>query len=109
MGRAPALDADRAVEQAADPRARVRVPIRDAPGWKVDAIAAEQPLDVRVERDGRRELHARPDLLLEPPDQRVSGHRSGPEIRGVVVEVVYGGVAPGRLDTVRVIVERQDQ
>ncbi len=38
-----ALDPDPTVEEAADPRARVRVPVRHAAGREVDAVAAHEP------------------------------------------------------------------
>ena len=109
MSLATALDADRPVEQAPDSGAWMRVPICNASGWKVDAITTEEPLFVRVHRDGRRQFLARRGLLLELPDQRASGDGGRAKRRCVAVDVVDRDVAVAGLDTFRVLVERQDQ
>ena len=106
---AAAFDTDRPVQQKADPWAWVRVPIRNASGRKVDAITAEQPLDVPVERHGRGEPLAHYALLPERPKQRAPGDRGRAEMGRVAVEVVDGDIAAIGLDAFRVLVERQDQ
>ena len=87
----------------------MRVPIRNASGRKVDAITAEQPLDVPVERHRRGEPLAHSALLPERPKQRAAGDRGRAEMGRVAVEVVDGDIAAIGLDAFRVLVERQDQ
>src|SRR5439155_1226048 len=48
---AAAFDPDRAEQQNADAGPRMRVPVGDAAGRKVDSVEAQQPLDLRIEVD----------------------------------------------------------
>ena len=61
-----AADRDRAVEQVADARARMRVRVRDAARREVDAVAARDPAGAR-RRARRRARAARPRALGTRP------------------------------------------
>ena len=90
------LDRQLAEEQATDAGARVDMPVRDAAGREVDAIAAEQPVPLSRVHD-------------ELPDQRVPIHASGAEVGLVAREVVDDAIAGRCLDPVWVLGELQHQ
>jgi hypothetical protein len=83
------------------------VPVRCSARWEIDAVAANKPLS-RPERDLGRELRAAYDSS-ELPHQRVTGHARRAKMRLVSLDVVHDPVPQARLDTVRPIVQRQDQ
>jgi hypothetical protein len=70
------------------------VSIRDSTGREVDAVAAQEPL-------------AWAGFGSELPDERVTIHACGAEVRLVSLEVVYDTVARLGLDAAAVL--RQDE
>ena len=93
------VDVDLAMEQEANPRPGMRVPVRDAARRKVDPVAAHDPLGERVELDpaGEERTIGLVGGVVELPDERVPlDVRLAVEGR-VVRDVVDDAMPAGRL------------